>query len=919
MMKTFTIFTGLILIGIVSIGHALPHRIKIGAIFHDGDEINYEAFTKALTILKMEQIAPSFELQPVIKWINSSTDSFKTSLAACDLIEEGIAAIFGPTNPHTRGIVSSITSRFEIPHIEYAFRRIEDNKLPHTTVNVYPDSEKISQALSDLLDAMNWQQYTIIYETDNGLSRLQKALMRHGPNNYPITIRQLKPTYDKYHQPDYRPLLKEIANSTVYNVIIDIEPGKLLTILKQAEEVKLLRDYYNYIITCLHIPSDVMLKAVNGSSANITAMQFITDDSYGLMSVESALIFDAVFLLNDALEALQARNGFNGHRQLTIEPQPLSCSDTEKYEAGHNISSLMREVASVGRTTGSMKFDENNGRIFRLSFQEFHVGKAFKSGSWENGVLEVTRTQQEREASLIESIEQRMFKVITKPGEPWTIEVTDGSSRGIPIDNKRYEGYAFDLIYEISEVLKFKYEFEVIDGSYGAYNPETKQWDGLIGRLLSRDADMAVCDLTITKIRESTVDFTMPFMNLGISILFAKPENEVPELFTFLSPFSADVWIYMATAYLAVSLMLFVQARMAPDEWHNPHPCIADPEELENNFNLKNSLWLTVGSLMQQGSDILPTAPSIRMVASMWWFFVLIMVSSYTANLAAFLTEKKMGATISNVEELAAQTKIKYGAIRGGSTAAFFLGSNVSMYQKMGQVMSESKPDVLTGSNTEGVERVAKGKRTYAFFMESTSIEYNVKRNCDLMQVGSLLDNKGYGIAVPPNSPYRTQLSGAILHLQEKGVLRELKDKWWSRGGKNCSETDPEADTGALTVGHVGGVFLVLIFGSVLSLIIAIFEFIWNVRKVAVEEKITPSEAFIAELKFAVNVWAVTKPIKISHSSNGSKSSTSDSGFTRAASTARSIVGSFLRLDIIDKIDKDKENTSTDKSNNLRM
>lgn len=46
--------------------------------------------------------------------------------------------------------------------------------------------------------------------------------------------------------------------------------------------------------------------------------------------------------------------------------------------------------------------------------------------------------------------------------------------------------------------------------------------------------------------------------------------------------------------------------RMAPGEWDNPHPCNADPEELENNFNLKNSLWLTIGSLMQQGSDILP-------------------------------------------------------------------------------------------------------------------------------------------------------------------------------------------------------------------------------------------------------------------------------------------------------------------------
>lgn len=56
----------------------------------------------------------------------------------------------------------------------------------------------------------------------------------------------------------------------------------------------------------------------------------------------------------------------------------------------------------------------------------------------------------------------------------------------------------------------------------------------------------------------------------------------------------------------------------------------------------------------------------------MWWFFVLIMVSSYTANLAAFLTNAASEATISNVEELAAQSKIKYGMMDGGSTAGFF-------------------------------------------------------------------------------------------------------------------------------------------------------------------------------------------------------------------------------------------------------
>lgn len=74
-------------------------------------------------------------------------------------------------------------------------------------------------------------------------------------------------------------------------------------------------------------------------------------------------------------------------------------------------------------------------------------------------------------------------------------------------------------------------------------------------------ADLAVADLTITYDREQVVDFTMPFMNLGISVLYRKPLKHSPNLFSFLSPLSFDVWLYMATAYLGVSLLLFILAR----------------------------------------------------------------------------------------------------------------------------------------------------------------------------------------------------------------------------------------------------------------------------------------------------------------------------------------------------------------------
>lgn len=60
------------------------------------------------------------------------------------------------------------------------------------------------------------------------------------------------------------------------------------------------------------------------------------------------------------------------------------------------------------------------------------------------------------------------------------------------------------------------------------------------------------------------------------------------------------------------------------------------------------------------------------MLTSMWWFFTLIMISSYTANLAAFLTVDKMDTPIKNVEDLAKQTKIKYGTMKDGSTYMFF-------------------------------------------------------------------------------------------------------------------------------------------------------------------------------------------------------------------------------------------------------
>ena len=93
--------------------------------------------------------------------------------------------------------------------------------------------------------------------------------------------------------------------------------------------------------------------------------------------------------------------------------------------------------------------------------------------------------------------------------------------------NDRYEGYNVDLIQEISKILGFNYTIKLVeDGQYGSYDKETGEWSGMIGELQSQKADLVVADITITYEREQGVDFTMPFMNLGVTILYKKPSKK---------------------------------------------------------------------------------------------------------------------------------------------------------------------------------------------------------------------------------------------------------------------------------------------------------------------------------------------------------------------------------------------------------
>uniref|UniRef100_A0AAV2KB46 Ionotropic glutamate receptor C-terminal domain-containing protein n=1 Tax=Knipowitschia caucasica TaxID=637954 RepID=A0AAV2KB46_KNICA len=190
--------------------------------------------------------------------------------------------------------------------------------------------------------------------------------------------------------------------------------------------------------------------------------------------------------------------------------------------------------------------------------------------------------------------------------------------------------------------------------------------------------------------------------------------------------------------------------KFSPYEWYNPHPCNPDSDVVENNFTLLNSFWFGVGALMRQGSELMPKALSTRIVGGIWWFFTLIIISSYTANLAAFLTVERMESPIDSADDLAKQTKIPYGVVEDGATMTFFKKTKISTYDKMWEFMNSRRASVLVQDVEQGIQRVLTSD--YAFLTESTTIEFVTQRNCNLTQIGGLIDSKAYGVGTPMDS-----------------------------------------------------------------------------------------------------------------------------------------------------------------------
>ncbi|KAE8630069.1 hypothetical protein XENTR_v10000681 [Xenopus tropicalis] len=824
------------------------NSIQIGGLFPRGADQEYSAFRVGMLLYSTSE----FRLTPHIDNLEVA-NSFAVTNAFCSQFSRGVFAIFGF---YDKKSVNTITSFCGTLHVSFITPSFPTDGTHPFVIQMRPD---LKGALLSLIEYYQWDKFAYLYDSDRGLSTLQAVLDAAAEKKWQVTAINVGNINNDRKDETYRSLFQDLEIKKERRVILDCERDKVNDIVDQVITIGKHVKGYHYIIANLGF-TDGDLSKIQFGGANVSGFQIVDyDDPLVAKFIQrwstleekeypgahtttikytSALTFDAVQVMTEAFRNLRKQR-----IEISRRGNAGDCLANPAVPWGHGveIERALKQVQVEG-LSGNIKFDQNGKRVnYTINIMELKSNGPRKIGYWSEVDKMVVTVTDVLSANDSMGLENKTVIVTTILEAPYVMFKKNADQFE---GNDRYEGYCVDLAAEIARHCGFKYKLTIVaDGKYGARDAETKIWNGMVGELVYGKADIAIAPLTITLVREEVIDFSKPFMSLGISIMIKKPQKSKPGVFSFLDPLAYEIWMCIVFAYIGVSVVLFLVSRFSPYEWHTEE--FEDGRETQSNessneFGIFNSLWFSLGAFMQQGCDISPRSLSGRIVGGVWWFFTLIIISSYTANLAAFLTVERMVSPIESAEDLSKQTEIAYGTLDSGSTKEFFRRSKIAVFDKMWTYMKSAEPSVFVKTTAEGVARVRKSKGKYAYLLESTMNEYIEQRKpCDTMKVGGNLDSKGYGIATPKQSPLRNAVNLAVLKLNEQGLLDKLKNKWWyDKGECGSGGGDSKEKTSALSLSNVAGVFYILVGGLGLAMLVALIEFCYKSRAEAKRMKV---------------------------------------------------------------------------------
>jgi ABC-type amino acid transport substrate-binding protein len=312
----------------------------------------------------------------------------------------------------------------------------------------------------------------------------------------------------------------------------------------------------------------------------------------------------------------------------------------------------------------------------------------------------------------------------TKITEPFVIQNNSGEMSGI----------SFELWNIIAKKLNIKYEVRTYD------------LKGLTNAVAKNEIDIAVSPLTITAEREKLFDFTHSYFTTGLSI--AVPNKSNSGLLSiarniFSSQFFEAVLLGTIVLFL-VGILIWLFERKK------------NKAEFGDGFSkgIGSSFWWAAVTMTTVGyGDKAPKTVGGRIIALIWMFAGIIMISGFTAAIASALTVDKLDVGINSLADL---NNVRVGTVKSSSSEEYLAQNGI---------------DFITTKNIEDGFELIEKKQIDAFVYDAPILKYFVKsKNIanKFRVLPIILDPINYAFALPTNSNLRESINRVLLREIDK-------------------------------------------------------------------------------------------------------------------------------------------------------
>ncbi|KAH6790010.1 hypothetical protein C2S51_005016 [Perilla frutescens var. frutescens] len=776
---------------------------------------------------------------------DSRSDVVAAASAAIDLLKNiEVMAIFGPQQSIQADFVINIGDKVEVPIISPATSpALSPKKSRYFIRSAWCTSYQV-KAIAAIVKYFGWREVVFIYEDTNYGSGLvpfwtEDLLESSTLISYQSAVSPVS------SDDQIRLELCKLMKMQTRVFIVHMLPDLASRFFKLAKEAGMMNKGYAWII------ADVLTSLMASmDSASIEAMQGVLgvkayipesdevrnfkkrwfkrfhkenpDMDRTQLNVFGLWAYDSITALAEAIEQVGVTSPqFNRlvDRENLTDLEAIGTSMD-----GQSLVSLIKNRTSKGL---SGDFNITNGQLQPSVFEIVNViGKGENTVGFWTKQVGISKELKPDDDQVKGSTKKENLDPIVWPGKTsdvpkgWDIPTgvkklrvvvpeKGGFNEFIKVERNKETnaveptGFSIDVFEEVLKNMPYAVPIE-----YSSFKKDGG-YDDLVEQIYLKNFDAVVGDVTVTADRSQYADFAIPYTESGVGIIVPIAHNDRKNAWIFMKPLTTGLWITIGAFFIFTGFVVWALEHRVNDKFRG------SPKEQVGMI-----FWFSFSTLVFAHREKVESNLT-RFVLIIWVFVVLVLTSSYTANLTSMLTVDQLQPKINNIDNL--KKSGEYVGFQDGSFVEGFLMNNMgfdSSKLKNYTRLEEFDEALSKGSRNGGVSAIVDELPYIRLFLSKYCHKYTM--------IGQPHPTSGLGFAFPKGSPLVPDVSRAILKLKENKTMVRISKKWLG-DAKGCTDTDGALSTSQkLNLDSFKGLFLIAGLSSSLALAIFMSTFLYE-------------------------------------------------------------------------------------------